>query len=341
MPRPGRRHADLLATADSQLGLVTAAQLAELGVRTSTTSRRVAGGMWTRVLPGVHLVGGGVPSRRQREKAALLYAGDGSMLTGTPALRLHGFRALRLQETVDDEADRPEPVHTLIPHDRRRASTGFARIERTHRLPRPLRIQGLEVAPLVRSVADAARRMKRQSDATALVAEAIQRGWASIESFRDELDAGPVRGSAFFRQAVAALASGAHSGPEGDLVGLLERAGVPHVVCNARLVTANGAFIAIADVWLDDVGVALEVDSVEHHATGEGFERTIRRNSRYAAAGVLVVTILPRDIRDRPAWVLAQIEAARAAAAARGRPSVYVDTTPRVSAGREAWPWGA
>lgn len=341
MPRPGRRHADLIATADAQLGLVTAAQLVELGVRTSTTSRRVAGGMWTRVLPGVHLVGGGAPSRRQREKAALLYAGTGSMLTGTSALRLYGFRALRLQETSDDEPERPAPVHTLIPHDRRRTSTGFVRIERTHRLPTPGRLHGLEVAPLARAVGDAARRMRRQSDATAVVAEALQRGRATLDELQDELRRGPVRGSAYFRQSLAALWSGALSGPEADLVAILDHAGVPAVVCNARLVGADGRFVAVADVWLDDVGVAIEVDSVEYHATGDGFDGTVRRNSRYAAAGVLVVTVLPRDIRDRPAWVLAQIEAARAAASARGRPAVHVDTTPRRSAGLTAWPWGA
>jgi hypothetical protein len=341
MPRPGRRHTDLIATADAQLGLITAAQLAELGVHTSTTSRRVAGGMWTRILPGVHLVGGGSPTRLQREMATVLYAGDGSMLTGTPALRRYGFRSLRLQETVDDENARPEPVHVLIPHDRRRASTGFARIERTHRLPLAVRMRGLPLAPLVRAVGDGARRMRRQSDATAVVAEAIQRGMATRQELLDELRAGPVRGSAFFRQALDSLASGAHSGPEADLVAVLEHAGVPDLVCNARLVRADGAFVAIADVWLDDVGVALEVDSVEYHATGDGFAGTVRRNSRYAAAGVLVVAVLPRDIRERPAWVLAQVEAARVAAAALGRPAVHVDTTPRASAGLIAWPWGA
>lgn len=341
MPRPGRRHDELIATADSQLGLITAAQLAELGVETSTTSRRVGGGMWTRVLPGVHLVGGGLPSRRQRERAALLYAGEGSLLTGTSALRILGFRALRLQETNDDEPERPEPVHVLVPHQRRRTSTGFVRVERTHRLPVGARRGGLDLAPLVRAVGDAARRMRRQSDATALVAESLQRGWATYDDLRLELAEGPVRGSAFFRQALDGLASGAHSVPEVDLAGELDAAGIPHVVLNARLLSAEGAFITIADAWLDDVGVAIEVDSVEHHASGHGFDRTVRRNSRYAAAGVLVVTVLPRDIRERPAAVIAAVRAARQAALERGRPAVYVADAARPSAGRVAWPWGA
>ena len=78
------------------------------------------------------------------------------MLTGVSGLRLYGFRSMRLQDTRDDEAERPEPVHVLIPHGRRRLSTGYVRIERTHRLPEPgPPMQGLAVAPLVRAIGDA------------------------------------------------------------------------------------------------------------------------------------------------------------------------------------------
>lgn len=341
MPRRSPRDRDLVALADSQRGLVTAAQLAELGVHYSTMSRRVAGGMWTRVLPGVHLVGGGQPSRSQRCLAALLYAGPTAVLTGTAALRLHGFRSLRLQELADDEAERPAPVHVLVPHERRRVSTGFVRVERTHRFPEVRRIRGLPVAPVARAVGDAARRLPRESDAMAVAAEAIQRGFATHADLADELDAGPARGSAYLRIAVRSLSSGAHSGPEADLAALLVRERIGHVVLNARIVRDNGGFVAVADAWLDDVGLALEVDSVEHHASGEGFDRTVRRNARYAAAGVPVVTVLPRDLRERPASVVHAVREARAAAAARPRAAVHVEEPGQVSAGIRAWPWGA
>ena len=342
MPRHSSRDRDLIAVADSQLGLITAAQLAALGVETSTTSRRNAGGMWTRVLPGVHLVAGGHPSRMQRLLAALLYSGPLSMLTGVSGLRLYGFRSMRLQDTRDDEAERPEPVHVLIPHGRRRLSTGYVRIERTHRLPEPgPPMQGLAVAPLVRAIGDATRRLKRESDAVAVVTEAIQRGWASAEELETELREGPVRGSGFLRQAVAAVSLGAHSVPEADLAALLESAAIPAFVLNAPLVTHSGEFVAIPDVWLDDVGLAIEVDSVEFHATGTHFERTVRRNARYAKAGVLVVTILPTDIRDQPATVLRDIHAARVMAAQQPRPRVRITGRPSPSSGRVAWPWGA
>jgi hypothetical protein len=342
MPPRFARINDLIATADAQLGLVTAAQLAEIGVPTSTTSRRRAGGMWTRVLPGVHLVDGGRPTRQQRLLAALLYAGTGSMLTGTASCRIYGFRSLRLQEVADDEPERPEPVHVLITHERRRLSTGFVRIERTHRLPaEPVRRHQLTMAPLPRAVGDAARRLPRASDAIALVTEAVQRGWADAGELADELREGPTRGSAYLRQAVAAVRLGAHSAPEAGLARLLEADGVPHVIYNATLVTGSGEFIAIADAWLDDVGVALEVDSVEHHAVGAGFERTIRRNSRYARSGVTVVTLLPTDIWNSPNRVMREVGMARTTALARPRPDVHVSHLSAPASGHRAWPWGA
>jgi hypothetical protein len=342
MSRRSPKDAAVRRTADAQAGLITAAQLAEIGLRSSTVSRRSVGGMWTRVLPGVHLVDGGLPSRHQREMAALLYAGRRSMLTGFTGTRHYAVRAVRLQEVADDQPERPEPVHVLIPHAVRRLSTGFVRVERTHRFPEDqIRIDGLSIAPLARTVGDAARRSKSASDVTALVTEVVQRGLVTVEELQLELAAGSQRGSALFRDALAAVGAGARSASEADLVALLESADFPGVLYNAVLVTADGTYVATADAWLDDVGLAIEVDSVAYHSTPDGFGRTVRRNARYAAAGVLVVSVLPTDLRDRPRGTLRDIETARAAAAARARPAVVVSRHESPSSGRRGWPWGA
>ncbi|HSN06836.1 MAG TPA: hypothetical protein VLV82_05765 [Candidatus Angelobacter sp.] len=340
---PRSQHADdVRHTADAQAGLITAAQLAAIGVHSATTSRRAVGGMWTRVLPGVHLVDGGHPSRQQREVAALLYAGEGSMLTGLTALRHYGIRAVRLQEVADDRPERPEPVHVLIPHDRRRLSTGYVRIERTHRLPPdPVRRDGLDLARLPRAVGDAARRSRRATDVEALVSEVVQRRLVTVSELVIELASGSRRGGALFRDAVGAVAGGARSAPEADLARLLESARVPHVLYNATLVTGSGRYVATCDAWLDDVGLAIEVDSAAHHASPDGFGRTLRRNTRYATAGVLVVGVLPADLRDRPSGVLQDIRAARSTAAARPRPDVVVSHHESPSSGRPGWRWGA
>jgi hypothetical protein len=342
MSRPHSRFRQVRDVADAQLGLITAAQLAEIGVHTGTTSRRSLGGMWTRVLPGVHLVDGGQPSRLQRERAALLYAGNPSLITGLTGCRHFGVRALGLQHYRDDRSDTPEPVHTLIPHDRRRSSHGFVRAERTHRFPiEVVRRNGLALAPLPRAVGDAARRLRTAHDALEPVAEVVQRGLVTVEELRQELDDGPRRGSALFRDALDLVARGAQSVSEGDLVRLITDAGIPAAYFNVRLVTSSGRFVAIADCWLDDVGLPIESDSRAHHADEIGFERTVRRNARYAAAGASPLTLLPSDIRSRPQAVLADIHQARSAAAARGRPDLHMEHVEARTAGVKPWRWGA
>ena len=332
----------MLYVADAQAGLITSAQLTEVGVSGRTTSRRELGGMWTRVLPGVHLVEGGEPTRHQRELAALLYAGAGSMLTGLVGTRRHGLRgALQDLESREGIAN-PSPVHVLVPHERRRLSTGYVRIERTRRMPSDgVRIDGVAVAPAARAVADASRRLRRPSDVLALVADAVQRGLVTVADLRVELTDGSRRGSRLLREALELVDRGVASAAEGDLVPVLALAGLDRAVLNARLVTSAGEYVAIADAWVDDIGLAVEVDSREFHATLDRFDRTVRRNARYAASGVLVVTVLPSDLRSRPNAVAAQLRSAAAAAAGRARPSVWMTAEIVGSAGEKAWRWGA
>lgn len=329
-------------TADTQLGLVTAAQLAELGISTGSMTRRAVGGMWTRVLPGVHLVDGGEPNRIQREYAAYLYAGAGSEVTGFTALRHHRMQSLGLQLATTARADAVDPVHVLIERSRRRLSTGYARIERTMRLPDPVRVPGvpMPLAPVARAVADAARRMRSAADVNALVSEAVRRGLCSIEDLRVELDLGQRRGSGLLRDAVTGVEAGARSGPEVDIVSIMEAGRIPHVVYNARLLGPDGLYIGRPDAWIDDVAVAVEVDSLEYHADDEGFKRTVRRNARYAAAGILVVPVLPSDERNHAASVLKSIQAARHAGSQRPRPDITVVQTTSKTAQQRGWRYG-
>ena len=160
-----------------------------------------------------------------------------------------------------------------------------------------------------------------------------------VGALRLELELGQKRGSALLREALGPVGLGAASGPEVDLVRILEPSGVPAVYYNVTLVDERGAFVAIPDAWLDDVGLAIEVDSVEHHAGPDGFVSTVQRNRRYAEAGVLFLPLLPRDLRD-PERTLGQIHRARRSAASRPRPNVVMVGETQPVAGREGWRWG-
>ena len=116
---------------------------------------------------------------------------------------------------------------------------------------------------------------------------------------------------------------------------------MPHVFYNAVILTSTGQHIGTPDAWLDDVGLAIEVDSIAHHTSPTDFARTLARNARYAAAGVPVLGVLPSDLIVRPAGVLHDVVAARTAAGERVRPPVVLSRHESPSSGRLGWRWGA
>lgn len=129
--------------------IVHISRLEALGLARSTVAQRCrAGGPWQRLLPGIVMLSNGPPTRADRRRAALLYAGAGSVLTGADALELHGMERM----------PRPSgPVHVLIPADRRRAGSGRVLAERTGRLPVPAPGRW-PLAPVVRATLDFTRR---------------------------------------------------------------------------------------------------------------------------------------------------------------------------------------
>jgi hypothetical protein len=143
------------------------------------------------------------------------------------------------------------------------------------------------------------------------------------------------------REALAMTASGAESPPEADLAVLLSDVHPGLWQWNVPVLDGRGRLVGVPDAWHDDAAIAVEVDSVEHHATRSGFERTVRRNTRYTVAGIVYVTLLPTDIRDRPRGVLERIDEAVEVARGRPRPDVRVGQKPERSAGTKEWRWGA
>jgi hypothetical protein len=258
-----------------------------------------AGGPWQRLLPGVYLATAGTASAEQREMAALLHAGPGSVLTGMVALRRHGFRV-----------PAPSEVTVLVPAKVRRQSVGFVRVQRSMRMPGEVCVAG-EIRYVLphRAVADAARSLTAARDVRAMVAQAVQQQRCSIQMLVLELEHGPVVGSRLLRAALAEVQDGIRSVPEGDLRALLQRERIPMPLFNARLYDGN-TLIAVADAWWPEAGVAAEVDSREYHYSAEDWQATMRRHDRLVARGVLLLHFTPGQIRSAPEEVTAEIRAA-------------------------------
>lgn len=293
--------------------VVRAAMLEELGMPRRTIYRRcLSGGPWRRLLPGIILLHSGTPTDRQRIDAALLRGGRGTMITGLWAARLHGLI----------RTPRPGPVHILVPAEREITSTGFTVVERTTRLPEPVICGGVPLAPPHRAVLDGARRLRGFDTIRAMLAEPIQQGLCTPRMLEVELADGSQRGSALPRRALIELLGGAHSVAEGDAFWLWKRADLPECERNVKVYDLAGHYIATPDAWCDEVAFAWEIDSQECHFGSEGYAKTLERNTRYAAAGIVVVQTLPSRIRREPERVIRQLRAAYEAACRRPRPPV-------------------
>lgn len=293
-------------------GLVTRRELKALGVPDSTVQYRTASTrIWQPMLPGVILTSNGTPTRDQREQAALLYAGSGSMLTGTSALARYGIRNL-----PDDVR-----VHVLICHERRRLSTPSVTVERSRRLPAaPRSIDALPCAPLPRACIDAARRLRDRSAVRALISEVIQRRRTTVAALAGEIRAAQIRGTALPRSVIREVSQGVRSVAEAEVRQLLLRAGVPEPLWNQDIYDRTGRWLARPDaVWLGQ-GVVLEIDSLEWHLSPPEYQATQARHRRLTAVGILVVHVTPGTAKRESAAFLLDLRATLATAEARPAP---------------------
>jgi hypothetical protein len=273
------------------------------------------GGPWHSVLPGVYIAATGRPTVGQEHMAAQLYAGPGSVITGSTALRSQRLRG-----------GPSELVDVLVPAARQRRDAAFVRLHRTTRMPGQVwKFGPLRYALPARAVADAVRGMDNLREVRAVVAEAVQQGRCEVRELAGELAAGPNIGSALFRDALGDVADGIRSAAEADLKDLLTGSGLPMPLFNPTIY-AGDTFVACPDAWWPEFGIVLEVDSRQWHLSPEDHERTLERQTRYAKYLIVVLRFTPRQVRARPEEVLAKIR--DAIEAARGRTPLNLRTVP-------------
>jgi len=267
------------------------------------------------LLPNVYIAATGSPSRAQQQIAAQLYGGPQSVITGSAAALCHRIRA-----------PGSDCVDVLVPLGCQRRNSGFAKLHRTSRLPEHVYTFGpIRYALAPRAVADTVRSLTSLRDVRAVIADAVQRQRCDVAELAVELAAGPSAGSALFREALSDVAEGIRSAAEGDLKDLLARSNLPMPLFNATLL-AGSTFVAKPDAWWPDAGVAVEVDSREWHMSPQDHERTLERQARMGKYGIVVLPFTPKQIRTRPAEVVAQIRGALDSA--HGRPPLSFRTVP-------------
>jgi hypothetical protein len=305
--------------------VISRAQALAVGLTNHALRHRLRpGGPWRGLLPGVYMAATGAPTTLQQEMAALLYAGDGSLVTGPAALRSHDIRT-----------EPTEIVDVLVPAARQRRDTEFVKLHRTTRMPGRIWETGpVRYVMPARAVADTVRGMTSLRDVRAVVADAVQRRRCAIRDLLAELDAGPNVGSALFREALTDVAEGIRSAAEGDLRDLLAGSGLPMPLFNPSLHDDTGTFIARPDAWWPELGIAVEVDSREWHLSPEDHANTLARGRRMARYQIVVLRFTPKQIRTKPAEVIKDIKAALEGA--QDRPALKLKTIPADDPGNPA-----
>lgn len=290
---------DLDTMFGNQRGLATRRQLLAAGLDDEDIRRQLRATRWQRVLPGMYANNTGAVTLEQRRIAATLFTSPSAQVTGIAALTWLGFHHLPADPLI----------HVLVPHTLRRCSRGFLRIQRTLRLdPEPRQASGYLVCSAARAVSDACRGLSEIRSVRAIVAEAVQRSFTTIAVIEEELALAGTSRTALLRRAVREVGSGARSAPEVDLQDTLRPATLPRIVWNPRLEALDGTPLPSPDGWIDDVGIALEVDSREYHLSPEDWQRTMRRHNLLASYGALVLHFTPSEISGRRRSVRGVVE---------------------------------
>jgi hypothetical protein len=265
--------------------VLTREQAHNYGLSRRAIEHRLERGSWRRVLPRIYLTVDTF-TERDRQDAALLYAGPRGALSGASALRASGM----------EKVAQPASLLVLVPIDCALRGTQWVHIRRSARPLNVLNWTGPRRVELPRAVADHALTLKRLGDVRALVARAVSRFGCSVAELITELDAGPRRGSAHLRTALAETGRSA-SGPEALAARILRRAGLTGFEQNAAIRLPDGSRYYADFLW-PELRAILEIDSIEYHFDPDDWSGTWDRHLDLTSAGYAVVHRPPSALKN-------------------------------------------
>lgn len=280
--------------------VITVAELRAQGMTSHAIAARCRpSGPWQRIVRGVVLMSSARPTRRQRLRAAIAYAGPESVVSGIDAMRAHGV----------DVPPTPD-VLVLVPATRRLVSASQLMVERTTRPPRPVVLADLPYAPLPRATLDAARRTADDRQQRALLAAVA--GRCTVAALRAELNAGSQRGSAAVRALLATDPTETSDViPVADALAkrALRATALPPPRWHVPVYDDTGMLLGVPDAWWPAVSVAWDVGTqVRHHDP-----------RAWAAAGVTLVRTPPERLHRNPPAAMNELVAAYSTAAGQQR----------------------
>ncbi len=276
-----------------QHGAVSHWQLIALGVSASAIDRRVADGRLRRIHRGVYAVG--ELDRRGRWMAAVLACGEGALLSHRDAAMLWNLRETNrraIDATAPGARRRSRPritVHGAALHPDDRVEVDGIPVTSVSRTLLDL----AEVVPptQLRRAYEAAER-HRHLDVDALndvIARSNgRRGLAALLALL-EYDPAPARDS--------------KSDLESALLDLVREVGLPLPHLN---VLVDGYLV---DAHWPAARLVVELQSYEHHAHRQAFDRDYAKLGRLTLAGYQVLPLTYRQLKQERDWVVASLRA--------------------------------
>ncbi len=274
-----------------QSGVISCSQARAAGLSQDAVDRRVAGGRWERLHPGVYLATDHPYRDEARIRAAVLWAGKDAVAHGESAAWWHD-----LATTL------PATVEVTVRRDRNPGRQPGVAVRRRD-LPYPdlIAVRDLWVTDLPLTVLEAAVALGPQG--SALLDGALQRRVKFPAVYRAHCRNQGRRGSAEASRLLAVAADRAASHAERLLIQLLRNAGI-----------AGGELGYRVQDYLIDVAfplqrVAIEVDGWAWHVNADRFVGDRRRQNGLVNLGWTVLRFPWHDLAARPEDVVAEVRA--------------------------------
>jgi hypothetical protein len=277
-----------------QHGVVARWQLIPLGIDPTAINRRLSDGRLRRVHRGVYAVG--PIGRKGYWMAAVFGCGEGALLSHRDAAELW-----ELRETARTAID------VTVPGSRRRSRPRLTiHTAAALHLSDRVEVDGIPVTSVARTLLDLAEvvsseqlrlayeqaEKRRILDFNALK-ELVRRsnGRRGLPALLALLDYDPV------------LATDSKSPLESMFLDLVRQAGLPLPALN---VMVEGFEV---DAYWPRARLVVELQSYEHHAHRQAFDRDYSKLNRLRLAGYDVLTFTYRHVRTGPEWVVAAVRA--------------------------------
>ena len=295
-PPTAHRDRALGDLAAEQEGIVTSADLAELGVGRGVVERLVRQGWLRRLYPGVYAVGHARLGRGGLWLAAVWACGPRAVLSHRDAAALHAIRRSSRRRFDVSTPDRGRKGHPGI---------DLHRVRRLHPADVAV-VDGIPVTTVARTIVDLSEVCRADAVAKAFHEADVLR---LLDVRAVEAAMGRVTGRRTLRPLRALLATARDAAAGGELarrfLELCRRAGLPEPVVGTEI-AVNGREWEVDFAWPAQ-RLCVETDGWAVHGTRSAFERDPVRDADFLLEGGRVVRFTWRRIRDEPDEVVATV----------------------------------